>query len=112
MVDTKRRLSLELGDESRKRIRGAMSRLLMERGTAPQRAAVTAETCVHLPFKVEEDDALKVSYLKRAMTEQQLPEIRKSLDPDLVAALEWAAGKTAGQINGEREIMMDVRSKR
>ena len=108
MAAMKRSASMTLDEVSRKKLRGAMARMLLEAVPTPQRAPSGEEPSDALPFKEEAEDVLKVAYLNRAMANQQVPETQKTLDPDLIAAMEWAEGKTAEEIMVARESTMKV----
>jgi len=81
---------------------------LLEAFPTPQRAPSGGEPSDALPFKEGAEDVLKVAYLNRAMANQPVPETQKTLDPDLIAAMEWAEGKTAEEIMVARRSTMKV----
>ena len=59
-------------------------------------------------YQEEKDDAAKVAYLKAAIKDEVEFENKKSLDKDVLEAIEWTRGKSAQVVKNERENIMSA----
>ena len=106
MAPMKRPVFGQNDEHMRKKLRGAMARMLSRKFPAVPASWGDMGTP---QFEEEPDDVLKVAYLKRACgSESEPPDSSRALPADLLSAISWAAGKSAEDIMETREATMKV----